>query len=140
MFKKVLPLLAVLLGIAASSSFAADYKLSSTSIVNGSTNVGLSTTVKFTFTDPLYVIDDAEIVNESIFPFPADDIEITGFRYADNNYSIEFDVVHEDDVTFYWVVFDVLFENGNTLAANSVLHYSTGNSISTKQVSGQVEA
>jgi hypothetical protein len=136
----MLPLLAVLLSIAASSSLAADYTLSSTSIANGSTNVGLNTTLKFTFTDPLYVIEDLEVVKESIIAIPSDDVEITGFRYADNNYSIEFDVVHEDDVTFYWVVVDVLFESGNSLAANSVLHYSTGSSISQKTISGQVEA
>src|SRR5690606_30096095 len=103
MFKKMLPLLAVLLSMAMPNTFAADYKLSTTSISSGSTNVGLNTTLKFTFTDPLYVIEDAEILSEAIFLFPADKIEITGYRYADNNYSIEFDVIHQEDETYYWV-------------------------------------
>ena len=136
----MLPLIAVILNMAMPYSFAADYKLSTTSISPGSTNVGLNTTIKFTFTDPLYVIEDAEILSEAIFPFPADKIEVTGYRYADNNYSIEIDVIHQENVTYYWVVWDVLFENGNTLSSNTVLHYTTSNSISQNVISGQVEA
>jgi len=49
-------------------------------------------------------------------------------------------VIHQENVTYYWVVWDVLFADGNTLSSNTVLHYTTANFLSQNVISGQVEA
>ncbi len=139
MLKNIVPLFLLVLVIGIKSTFASDYTLVSSSIQSGSNNVQIDTKIKFTFDQPLHVFYDLELVMEGMFPMPADKIEITGFRYADANKSIEFDVTHENNSDYYWMIHDVIFEDGASLSSNHVIWYTTSHSISDYTIYGQVD-
>lgn len=140
MFKKMLPLLVVALILCAQTTLANEYYLVSTNISQGEIQVSENTTVSFTFDKPMYAFTDLESIMEFIAPLPPSEVEITGFRYTNDNKTIEFDVEHAFSTDYYWIVWDMLFEDGNSLSRNFVLFYTTANHWSPKQISGQVDA
>lgn len=138
MLKKLLPLLVVALSFSAQATLASEYIFVNSNIQQGEIQVAETTTVSFTFNKPMYVFEDLESILEFITPIPSDKIEIIGFRYTNENKTIELDVEHAYSTDYYWIVWDVLFADGNSLTKNEVLYYTTANHKSQKVLNGQL--
>jgi hypothetical protein len=103
-------------------------------------NVPRSTTVSFTFSEPLDTTArfDAGDRNLPISANPNDSITIGTIGYSTDLRTITFQVVHTGDSDFVWVIIGARSKNGNMLARPFMLNYTTATSYGSRSISGTV--
>jgi hypothetical protein len=110
---------------------------------NGAVGVALSSTVSFTFSEPLdtsrHIGDDGLCV-VFLAHDPSDSLEGIGITFSPDRRTISFDLLHTANTDFVWLVSAAWGETGDTLSMPYPLCYTTAANHGAYNVGGTISA
>jgi len=104
-----------------------------------STGVPLRSEIAFEFNEPLDPFwFSASWIGEFFYVYPAGAFELKGSTFSNDNRTVTFDVEHQPDTEYTWVLTSPVSQNQQLISQAFVLRYTTGTTFAPNEVSGSV--